>query len=102
LAKVKEKVFSKMEKLLFEFKIKNLGDQKTNVLAITSISTKDGRIYKMPEEYQPVANHKNLQETETFKKVKHMLKKRRPKKIMDNFNRGFKDGLPRRRRQPTI
>jgi len=39
-----------MERLQFEFVVKAGDDEKSNIVAITLISTEDGKTFKMPEE----------------------------------------------------
>lgn len=65
-----------MEKLQFEFVVKASSDGKSNWLALTSITTTAGQMYKLPEQYQEVALHKELVKTAAFKKVKATLTKR--------------------------
>lgn len=65
-----------MEKLQFEFAIVAGKDEKSNILAITSISTEEGKNYALPEEWQFVSHHKEILKTNNFSKVKNSLKRR--------------------------
>lgn len=65
-----------MEKLQFCFKVIPTTDGKSNVIGITSITTEDDRIFKIPEELQNANLHEQLIATNAFKKVKNSLKKR--------------------------
>lgn len=65
-----------MVKLQFEFAIIPANDPKTNVYAITSITTEEGKCYAIPEEYRVISHHKEIMQTETFGKIKNCLKKR--------------------------
>ncbi|KAK9754798.1 hypothetical protein QE152_g1017 [Popillia japonica] len=67
-------------KLQFTFKVvASPKDEKTNVLAITSIMTEDGKRYVLPEDAMYVSAHKELQKVNTFNKVKASLKRRHDK-----------------------
>lgn len=65
-----------MEKLRFEFSLLPSSDGKSNVYCITSISTPDERSYAIPEEFRSLTYHKEITNTDTFKKIKNSLKKR--------------------------
>jgi len=65
-----------MEKLRFEFKIRGSADGKTNVLCITSIETPDERLFILPDELQPAAQHSVLSSLSAFAKVTKSLTKR--------------------------
>ncbi|KAG7296862.1 hypothetical protein JYU34_019721, partial [Plutella xylostella] len=66
-----------MEKLKFEFTILPGGtDEKSNICCVTSISTENNDTYKMPDEYQSVSFHKELQKSCVFTKIKNTLTKR--------------------------
>jgi len=70
-----------MEKLRFEFTLKGKkGDDKTNILCLTSISTPIGEIFDVPENLQDVNLHTELTRTDTFKKVKKVITKRHQKR----------------------
>jgi len=53
-----------MEKLQFQFVVKAGDDGKSNILAITSISTEEGKTFKMPEELQNAGMHKIIVSTD--------------------------------------
>lgn len=66
-----------MNKLQFEFKVvPSTKDEKSNTIAITSITTENGQMYALPGEYKYIANHIELMKTENYSKVKTSLKKR--------------------------
>lgn len=65
-----------MEKLRFEFTILPGSDGKSNICCLTSIATRENKVYVIPEEFQHVTHHKELVKTATFIKVKNSLKKR--------------------------
>ncbi|KAK9878290.1 hypothetical protein WA026_021306 [Henosepilachna vigintioctopunctata] len=65
-----------MDKLQFEFTILSGQDGKSNVYALTSISTQYNKIYDFPEDSQTVGLHKELIKTAAFAKVKNRLKTR--------------------------
>lgn len=65
-----------MDKLRFSFTILQGDDGKSNIYAITSITTEEGKVFKIPEELQAAGVHKLLIETNAFKKVKNSFKKR--------------------------
>lgn len=70
-----------MEKLKFEFSVgEKKGDEKTNSLFLTSISTQDGEIFDAPSEFQDISLHTELTKTDTFKKVKNAITKRHQKR----------------------
>lgn len=86
-----------MDKLKFEFIIKSFEDQKTNVLAVTSITTKEGKIYLVPQELQPIKHHETLMETEAYKILKKTLQKRHEKRciwitLSDELKKTYMDG----------
>lgn len=51
-------------------------DTKTNVIAITSIGTEDGKKYILPEESRYMGNHEELKKTKNYTKLINSLKKR--------------------------
>lgn len=65
-----------MDQLRFEFKILQANDGKSNVYCVTSITTKDEKIFAIPEELQPTGLHKELIKTTAYNKVKNSIKKR--------------------------
>ncbi|XP_076298675.1 uncharacterized protein LOC143217884 [Lasioglossum baleicum] len=65
-----------MDRLQFEFSVIASSDGKTNVLAITSITTEQGKCFAMPEEYRTMNNHKEIMKTSNYAKIKNSLKKR--------------------------
>lgn len=65
-----------MEKLKFTFQAKPAIDGKSTYIAITSIATKDDKVFLIPEEYQAVSLHKHIQTSKAFVTVKSTLKKR--------------------------
>ncbi|XP_064292390.1 uncharacterized protein LOC135309834 [Plodia interpunctella] len=65
-----------MEKLQFKFTLLPGSDGKSNVYSITSITTKDNKVYAIPEEFQAVGHHKEIIKTSAYNKVKNSLKKR--------------------------
>lgn len=65
-----------MEQLRFEFAILPSSDGKSNVNCVTSITTKDEKVYAIPEELQSASLHKELMKTAAYNKVKNSLKKR--------------------------
>ncbi|GBP89006.1 hypothetical protein EVAR_36600_1 [Eumeta japonica] len=65
-----------MEKLKFTFQVKSTTDGKANYIAITSIATKDDKVFLIPEDYQAVTLHKHIQTLKLFTTVKNTLKKR--------------------------
>ncbi|KAK9871786.1 hypothetical protein WA026_014241 [Henosepilachna vigintioctopunctata] len=64
-----------MAKLQFKFTIRSGQDGKSNVYALTSISTQDHKTHDNPEDSQTVGLHKELIKTPAFAKVKNSLKK---------------------------
>ncbi|XP_018396891.1 PREDICTED: uncharacterized protein LOC108778173 [Cyphomyrmex costatus] len=81
-----------MKKLRFEFVVKSETDPKTNVLAITSIETPQGEIYKIPVEYQNIRHHEKLTTTETFKRIKTTLKLRhQSRRVWITLNEELRD-----------
>lgn len=70
-----------MEKLRFEIIAKaKKTDEKTSVLYLTSITTTEGEIFEMPEDYQDVSLHSDLVKTEAFKKAQNSIKRRHQKR----------------------
>lgn len=65
-----------MEKLCFEFTLLPGSDGKSNIYGITSIVTKDNKVYAIPEELRPASYHKEIIKTSAFTKVKNSLVKR--------------------------
>lgn len=65
-----------MDRLQFEFTVISSSDGKSNVLAITSISTEEGKCYVLPDEQKPVIHHTYIAKMNTFSKIKNSLKKR--------------------------
>lgn len=51
-------------------------DEKSNIIAITSIRTEDGNSYTMPEEFMYIGAHEELKKTDIFTKVKTKLRYR--------------------------
>lgn len=64
-----------MEKLRFEFTLLPANDGKSNIYAITSIATKDDKVYAIPEELQAAGHHKEIMKTANYNKIKNSLKK---------------------------
>ena len=69
-----------MEKLKFEFTVKQSDDPKTNVLCITSIMDADKNIFLIPEHLQAVKLHDAVIKTQPFQKVKATLQRRHEKR----------------------
>lgn len=66
-----------MSRLQFEFMVvPSTKDTKTNVIAITSIYTEDGKRYILPEESKYMGDHVELRKTNNYTKVVNSLKKR--------------------------
>lgn len=65
-----------MDRLQFEFTLIASSDGKSNVLAITSISTEEGKCYVLPDELKPVIHHTYIVKMHTFSKIKNSIKKR--------------------------
>lgn len=65
-----------MDRLQFEFTMISSNDGKSNVLAITSITTEEGKCYVLPEELKPVIHHTSIIKMNTFSKIKNSIKKR--------------------------
>lgn len=82
-----------MERLLFEFSvIPSLNDNKSNILAITSITTNEGKCYLIPNELQPINNHNEITKTSAYTKLKNSLKKRhQTRKIWIKLNEKLKE-----------
>lgn len=69
-----------MEKLKFEFMVKQSEDPKTNILCITSIVDAEKNVFIIPEQLQPVKLHDVLMKTQAFLKVKTTLQRRHEKR----------------------
>ena len=70
-----------MEKLQFEFTVvASTKDEKTNITAITSINTEEGKKYVLPAEFRHIGYHKKLMKTENYSKLKNTLKIRHQKR----------------------
>lgn len=69
-----------MDKLRFEFIVKQSEDPKTNILCITSIMDAGKNVFIIPEQLQPVKFHDIVMKTQTFLKVKTTLQKRHEKR----------------------
>lgn len=66
-----------MSKLQFEFTVvTSPKDTKTNVIAITSICTEDGKRYILPEELRYMGDHVELKKSNYHTKLVNSLKKR--------------------------
>lgn len=65
-----------MEQLRFEFALLPTSDGKSSIYCVTSITTKEGKVFAIPEELQSVGLHKELIKTSAYNKVKNSLKKR--------------------------
>lgn len=65
-----------MDRLQFEFTVIASSDGKSNVLAITSLTTEEGKCFAIPEEYKPINNHKEIIKMANYTKIKNSLKKR--------------------------
>lgn len=65
-----------MEQLRFEFALLPTSDGKSNICCLTSITTKEQKVFAIPEELQSVGLHKELIRTSAYNKVKNSLKKR--------------------------
>ena len=65
-----------MDMLQFEFAVVAASDNKSNVLVITTITTKEGKCFAIPEEYKGISNHKEIMKTSNYAKIKNTLKKR--------------------------
>lgn len=65
-----------MDKLQFQFVIKEASDRKTNIMCITSIGTPQGKTYEVPLDRQRLADHKDLLETAAVKRIKNTLRLR--------------------------
>ena len=64
-------------KLQFEFVlVASPKDPKSNTIAITSITTEDGKQYAILKEDRLIDNHKELMKTEHYNKVRSSLRKR--------------------------
>ncbi|CAG4981234.1 unnamed protein product [Colias eurytheme] len=69
-----------MEKLKFEFTVKQSEDPKTNVICITSIMDADNHTFLIPEQFQPVRLHDVVIKTQHFQKLKATLQRRHEKR----------------------
>ncbi|XP_045498981.1 uncharacterized protein LOC123696674 [Colias croceus] len=65
-----------MDRLQFEFTMIASNDGKSNVLAITSITTEEGKCYVLPDDLKPVIHHTCIVKMSTFSKIKNSIKKR--------------------------
>lgn len=65
-----------MEKLRFDFTVKQTTDGKTNIICITSIATPNGQVFEIPAEYQPANLHQEITSTPNYTKIKKTLVKR--------------------------
>ncbi|KAI4473778.1 hypothetical protein M0802_015945, partial [Mischocyttarus mexicanus] len=65
-----------MEKLCFEFTLLPGRDAKSNMVHVTSITTMDKKLYKIPEERQAISHHVELMKKNNYSKVKNSLAKR--------------------------
>lgn len=65
-----------MDKLKFVFKVKATADGKSNYIAITSIITKDEKMFLIPEELQPAGLHSEIVKTKAYETIRNSLKKR--------------------------
>ena len=65
-----------MVKLQFKFAVIAGSDGKTYVIAITSITSEEGKCFAIPEDVRTINNHKELIKTPNFAKVKNSLKRR--------------------------
>lgn len=65
-----------MDKLQFQFVIKEASDRKTNMMCITSIGTPQGKTYEVPLDRQRLADHKGLLEIDAVKRIKNTLRLR--------------------------
>lgn len=70
-----------MDKLCFNFMvIAEPDDGKSNIYAITSITTPANQTYVLPEELQPLSLHKGMLKCDIVQKVKASLKRRHEKR----------------------
>lgn len=65
-----------MEKLRFDFAVKQTADGKSNIICITSIGTTTGQTFGIPIEYQPANLHQAITSTPNYAKVRKSLNKR--------------------------
>lgn len=65
-----------MDRLQFTFEVKSATDGKTNLVCVTAITTKDGRTFSIPEDFQVATYHTELTKTEAYAKIKNTFKKR--------------------------
>ncbi|KAL4720523.1 hypothetical protein ACJJTC_018724 [Scirpophaga incertulas] len=65
-----------MEQLRFEFALLPTSDGKSNIYCVTSITTKEQKVFAIPEELQTIGLHRELIKTSAYNKVKNSLKKR--------------------------
>ncbi|KAK9887479.1 hypothetical protein WA026_022827 [Henosepilachna vigintioctopunctata] len=65
-----------MEQLRFEFALLPTSDGKSSIYCVTSITTREHKMFAIPEEIQSVGLHKELIKTSAYNKVKNRLKKR--------------------------
>ncbi|XP_014357289.1 uncharacterized protein LOC106709891 [Papilio machaon] len=86
-----------MEKLRFEFVVKQSEDPKTNVICITSITDTDKNMYLIPDKFQPAKLHEEIIKTQTFQKVKCTLQKRHERRhvwisLTQDLRNSYMDG----------
>lgn len=62
-----------MDRIRLRIEIKVGKDQKTRILAITSIETPQGEVYWVPEEHQSIYYNSELVKTEAFKRIRSTL-----------------------------
>lgn len=68
-------------KLQFDFEVvASLKDEKSNMIAITSIMAEDGTRYAIPKELMYINAHQELKKTDSYTKLKATLKRRHQKK----------------------
>lgn len=65
-----------MGKLKFDFTVKASADGKSNVWAITSITTEEERKFIIPDEFQAIQLHPEIAKSQAFVRIKNTLKKR--------------------------
>lgn len=71
-----------MDRLLFTFRVivMEIEKQRKHVIAITSIGTTNGKVFRVPEELQPIARHLALKETKEYEGIKHTLRNKNEKR----------------------
>ncbi|ESN94358.1 hypothetical protein HELRODRAFT_164187 [Helobdella robusta] len=65
-----------MDQLRLEFAVLPASDGKSNIYCVTSITTRDEKVFAIPEELQSASFHKELIKTAAYNKIKNSLKKR--------------------------